>query len=136
MRASLSLNPSSFTRRLSVIPCAAGDVFQAVDVNMHAHSDHSLVDWGTAFVSPSQENATDGSDDGVITCRNCRCFVAHRIPAVFSILSHISRCVFLRSHSTRLDAIVQVQGHCFLLAVLLKQLTVAAGACVAVENRY
>lgn len=75
MRASLSLNPKSFASRFAVIPCAAGDLFQAVDVNMHSPQIDTLVDWGTSFVSPSQENADDDPGDHLIRCRNCRFFV-------------------------------------------------------------
>ena len=75
MRASLSLNPKSFANRFALIPCAAGDLFQAVDVNMHSPQIDTIVDWGTSFVSPSQENADDDPGDHLIRCRNCRFFV-------------------------------------------------------------
>jgi hypothetical protein len=72
MRASLSLNPESFTRRFAAIPCAAGSAFQAVDVLMNTPLHQTNFDWGTMFVKPSQHGPGDDDDGNVTRCRNCR----------------------------------------------------------------
>jgi hypothetical protein len=72
MRASLSLNPESFTRRFAAIPCAAGSAFQAVDVLMNTPVQQTNFDWGTIFVKPSKQEPGDDDDRNVTRCRNCR----------------------------------------------------------------
>jgi hypothetical protein len=72
MRASLSLNPESFTRRFAMIPCAAGSVFQTVDVMMNAPENASNFDWAFIFVNSSQQTSSDAEDRSIIRCANCR----------------------------------------------------------------
>ena len=73
IHASLSLNPKSFARRFTAIPCAAGSAFQAMDVLLNGLNNGSEFDWGLMFVTPSQQNSSD-DDEGrsVYKCKNCR----------------------------------------------------------------
>ena len=72
MRASLSLHPESFVRRFAMIPCAAGSVFQTVDVMMNAPDNASNFDWAFIFVNSSQQTSSDSEDRSIIRCANCR----------------------------------------------------------------
>lgn len=84
MRASLSLNPESFARRFAMTPCAAGSVFQTVDVIMNAPDNASNFDWAFIYVNSSRQTSSDAEDRGIIRCTNC-------------------------SHSIRLDDVVKQQ---------------------------
>jgi hypothetical protein len=113
MRASLSLNPESFTRRFAMIPCAAGSGFQTVDVMMNAPNNASNFDWAYIFVNSSQQTSSDAEDRSTIRCANCRCTVR-----MCSIVCCVTACAYLTprfplcSHSIRLDDVVKARSVC------------------------
>jgi hypothetical protein len=99
MRASLSLNPDSFTRRFAMIPCAAGSIFQTVDVMMNTPSNTSNSDWGVIFVNSSQQKLSDVEDGNIIRCKNCRSVTR----TLFFVLTSTLLTPRVSSAATRFD---------------------------------